>query len=200
MISEYKYVYNIDKSKADIEDISFIGLSTVLDTPFYRKNRIAIEENMVMPIQKNDEIVINKGKTIITAQEWEEYRKTNVPNMEDILNTLPEITEGKKGIFVFHDPPFGIGLDNCKDGDKIGSKAILRYILSKKPYITLHGHVHEAPIESGIWNKKVGDTICMNCGQTEFGDGLLNLVAIDTNRNLFLRKTVPIKKTYERER
>ena len=36
MISKYENIYNIDGNKLDIEGISFIGFSKVLDTPFFR--------------------------------------------------------------------------------------------------------------------------------------------------------------------
>lgn len=199
MISNYENVYNIDKTRVDIEDVSFIGLSEVLDTPFFRKNRIAVEEGMTYPIQRHDQIEINKGRTLISKEEWEKYRSIHVPNMSDLLNNLPAVKEGNKGIFVFHDPPFGIGLDMCRDGDVVGSREIARYISLKKPYMTLHGHVHESFEISGKWYEKIGKTICMNCGQTEYEEKDLHFAMIDTIRNLFVRKTKKCNRDLERD-
>ena len=38
---------------------------------------------------------------------------------------------------------------------------------SKKnqPYLTLHGHIHEAPSRSGSYWEKIGNTVCINPGQ-----------------------------------
>lgn len=201
LISNYEFVIDVSQKKVDIEDCSFIGLSEVLDTPFYRKNRIVIEEGQVMPIQRCNEIEIDCGEKIISSLEWEEYRKSKVPTMKSVLEKLPEITEGKKGIFVFHDPPFGIGLDECRDGDIIGSRDILNYIKEKQPFMTLHGHVHESSQVSGNWYSKVNNTICMNCGQSEFGEKKLYFTAIDTERNLFKRFMVScdLEKTKAKE-
>lgn len=199
MISEYENVYNIDGTKADIDGISFIGFSSVLDTPFYRKNRIVKEDGMTMPIQRHDMIEIEKGTRMITKEEWEKYRDLNIPTMGEKLNSLPEITEGNLGVFVFHDPPYGIGLDVCKDGDIVGSKDMLEYIKTKKPYLSLHGHVHESSKISGKWKEKVGNTTCMNCGQTEYGEKDLHFAAVDTDRNLIIRKIIPCVPEKEEE-
>ncbi len=190
MISEFENVIDIDEKKYDIEDVSFIGLSRVLDTPFMRKERIVVEEGQKMPVQLCEKIYINKCQEIVSVQEWEKLRKNSVPKMEDVLHNLPKFTEGKKGIFVFHDPPSGLGLDCCKSGDKVGSNAIANYISKTNPYMTLHGHIHESHQISGLWKNKIGNTICINPGQTEFGEEELYYVLIDTIENRIKRETL----------
>ena len=192
MISKYENIYNIDGKKLDIENTSFIGLSKVLDTPFFRKDRIVVEKGQEMPEQLKEIVYINKCQEPLTIDEWREYRKNNVPYMEQELENLPKPTEGYKGIYIFHDPPFGIGLDNCKTGDKVGSKAMAQFIKNSNAYMSLHGHIHESPKMSGNWYAKLGETICIQPGQSEGGSDELNYVIIDTIQNTYDLKIVKI--------
>ena len=74
----------------------------------------------------------------------------------------------KKAILLFHSPPYNTNLDRAAlDGKKIdhvpldvniGSIAIRRFIETKQPYLTLHGHVHESAKLTGSWNDKIGQT------------------------------------------
>lgn len=183
MIKDFSNVIDIDGKKADIENVSFIGLSKVLDTPFKRKNRIVVENGQEMPEQFSDKIYV-KGN-FISIDEWAEMRKTTVPKMEDCLENLPKPTEGSKAIYVLHDPPYGIGLDYCKDGSKPGSKAITKFLENSNAYMSLHGHIHESQKFSGVWNGKIGNTICIQAGQTEFGELPLHYVIVDTEQNTY---------------
>lgn len=195
MISKYSNIYNIDGEKLDIDGISFIGFSKVLDTPFFRKDRIVIEKGQEMPEQLKEIVYVNKCQNPLTVKEWEEYRKENVPTMEDELEKLPKPTEGYKGIYIFHDPPYGIGLDNCKDGEKVGSKAMAEFIKNSNGYMSLHGHIHESPNISGNWYGMLGETICIQPGQSEYKNSELKYVIIDTNQNSYDLKTINIENT-----
>jgi len=42
----------------------------------------------------------------------------------------------------------------------IGSIAVRRFIESRQPHITLHGHVHESARITGYWKDRIGRT-CM---------------------------------------
>lgn len=185
MISKYENIFNIDGKKLDIDGISFIGLSKVLDTPFFRKDRIVIEDGQEMPQQLKEIVYVNKCQEPLTVSEWKEYRTNKVDNMKDVLESLPKPTEGYKGIYIFHDPPYGIGLDNCKDGEKVGSKAMSEFIKNSDAYLTFHGHIHESPKISGNWYGKLGNTICIQPGQSEYGNSELIYVIIDTENNTY---------------
>ena len=88
-----------------------------------------------------------------------------------IQEDLQELTgeEDLSGsIFLFHSPPYNTVLDRAAlDGKMIdyvpldvhiGSIAIQRFIESRKPKITLHGHVHESARLTGEWRVKLGST------------------------------------------
>ena len=91
-------------------------------------------------------------------------------------------------IFLFHSPPYQTKLDRAAlDGKMvehvpldvhIGSIAIKRFIEERKPFITLHGHVHESTALTGCWTDQIENTICMNAAH----DGPeLSLIRFDLN-------------------
>ena len=163
----YSNVYDIDRKKLDVEDVCFIGLSSVLDNPFARKNRVFVEDESEMQPQLSDRIYVEKGTKVITVDEWKEYRKKYVEKIDDILKNLPEPTKDKKAIYVFHVPPYGVGLDVCSGNIEVGSKVIRKFLENSNGYMSLHGHIHESPKVSGKWYNTLGNTICIQPGQTD---------------------------------
>ena len=181
--NKYSNVYDIDRKKLDIDDVSFIGLSNVLDNPFARKNRVFVEDETEMQAQLSDKIYIEKGTKIISAEEWKEYRETNVEKVDEALEKLPKVSKDKKAIFVFHGPPYGIGLDVCEGNLEVGSKVVRKFLENSNGYMSLHGHIHESPEMSGKWYNKLGNTVCIQPGQTELGNKTFYYVIIDTDLN-----------------
>lgn len=179
--AKYTNIHNIDEAKFDVEDVSFVGLSKVLDHPFGSKNRVIIEENLGLQKQIAPVLYINKNDDTIFAEEWEEYRKTHCEKMEDVLKRLPQVEEGKKVIYIFHCPPYGVGLDECGNGDIVGSKAMVDFLKEKKAYMSFHGHIHESPKMSGKWFAQIGETISIQPGQTEKDEKEIIYAIIDTN-------------------
>lgn len=88
----------------------------------------------------------------------------------DFLDLLPSIEEElsclnvRKSIWVMHSPPYGGILDKTHSGISAGSRAIRKQIEKVQPLITLHGHIHEAPIVSSHWAERIGSTISINPG------------------------------------
>ncbi len=76
------------------------------------------------------------------------------------------------GVFLFHSPPYNCNLDRASlDGQTVdhvpldvhvGSIAIQRFIEERKPYLTLHGHVHESTHLTGQWKQEFGRTCSYN--------------------------------------
>jgi Icc-related predicted phosphoesterase len=88
-----------------------------------------------------------------------------------IKKDLEALVEGEdlgKAIFLFHAPPYKTKLDRAAlDGKmvdhvpldvNVGSIAVERFIRSRKPLLTLHGHVHEASRLSHSWQDRIGKT------------------------------------------
>ena len=185
MCKAHTNVFNIDNKRVDIEDISFIGLSKVLDHPFGCKDRVVIEAGLKMPMQLSYKIFINKCQDKITIDEWEKYREIKIEKMEDILKSLPKIDDNKKTIYVFHNPPYGIDLDVCADGRQVGSKAMTEFLENSNAYMSLHGHIHESPRMSGLWYNVLGKTICIQPGQTELRNKEMFYIIVDTENNSY---------------
>jgi Icc-related predicted phosphoesterase len=88
------------------------------------------------------------------------------------LNSYAKEIDLSKSIFLFHSPPYDTNLDRAAlDGamidhapvdPHIGSIAIRKFIESKQPYLTLHGHCHESSRLTGKWKDKIGNTLCLS--------------------------------------
>lgn len=88
--------------------------------------------------------------------------------IQEDLNRLTQGADLSRAIFLFHAPPYRTGLDRAAlDGKKvnyvdldvhIGSIAVQRFIASRQPLLTLHGHVHESARLTGLWKERLGQT------------------------------------------
>ncbi len=105
----------------------------------------------------------------------EGFRSVDVPENEvkyatisDDLDLLVGEKDLSRAIFLFHAPPYETNLDRAAlDGKMIdhvpldphvGSIAIQRFIQTRQPLLTLHGHIHEAPRLTRAWKDKIGRT------------------------------------------
>jgi uncharacterized protein len=90
---------------------------------------------------------------------------------QTIQNDLQQLTQDSDlahAVFLFHSPPHDTRLDRAAlDGKKVnyvqldvhvGSIAIRRFIESKQPLLTLHGHIHESARITGSWKERIGKT------------------------------------------
>ncbi len=191
MIKDYKNIYDVTNSKKNIDDISFIGLQYVLDTPFMRKDNVAREKDFIIPNQFHENIYIDDCQKVITKEQWFEFSK-KIPMMENLLNNLPK--PDKKAIYLFHDPPYGVGLDVCNDGSIVGSKAIYNFLLNSDALMSFHGHIHESPKISGKWFSIIGNTISIQPGQTEYDDDYMNYVLVDTDTKKYKKVKCLVRK------
>jgi Icc-related predicted phosphoesterase len=77
-----------------------------------------------------------------------------------------------RSIFLFHAPPYMTALDLAGlEGKKVdhvpldphvGSIAIRRFIETRQPLLTLHGHIHESARLSNSWRDQIGLTHCFS--------------------------------------
>lgn len=73
-----------------------------------------------------------------------------------------------RAIFLFHTPPYETHLDRVAADGKavdlvpldlhVGSIAVRRFIESRQPLVTLHGHIHESARLTGSWRDRLGRT------------------------------------------
>ena len=105
----------------------------------------------------------------------EGWRTVEIPQHEvrygTIWQDLGELTENadlSEAILLLHTPPHETRLDRAAlDGKSVdhvpldlhvGSIAVRRFIETRQPLLTLHGHVHESARLTGAWNDRIGRT------------------------------------------
>jgi Icc-related predicted phosphoesterase len=84
------------------------------------------------------------------------------------LERLTEKHDLENAVFLFHTPPYQTNLDRvASDGQmvdyvpldvNVGSIAVKRFIESRQPLVTLHGHIHESATLTGSWRDFIGRT------------------------------------------
>jgi Icc-related predicted phosphoesterase len=173
---KYDFVYNIAQKKVEINGYEFIGMNWVVDYPFRLKDRCRKDT-------KDYNFQVQFGTGLLSTDNgfkeinnWVEYANT-LPTIEEELSNLPEPCAINKSIYVIHMPPCGLGLDQCINGQKVGSKAVYEFLLNKKPLISFHGHIHESPSVTLTWKNNIDRTICIQPGQMN----KLTYVLIDFN-------------------
>jgi uncharacterized protein len=159
------------------EDFEIIGYENVPPTPFSIKDGERIDVPGV-PIEPQTYSAFASSPSGIKQINAFDYFQAN-PTMEDDLADLPVPGSYQKAIYVFHAPPFQTQLDRLYDGRPIGSRAIRGFIERHQPLLTLHGHIHESPYQSGKYLDKIGETLCINPGQS---DHKLHAVIFDLDR------------------
>ena len=92
--------------------------------------------------------------------------------IQDDLARLAGTENLDQTIFLLHAPPYQTNLDLAALAGKmidhvpldphVGSIAIRRFIESRQPLLTLHGHIHESARLSGSWRDLIGHTHCFS--------------------------------------
>ena len=158
----WHYAHN---SKFTYRGINIYGYSYVPPTPFMLKDwerydvSAYVDPGCVPPDQ---------GFRTVPVSEYEIRYST----IAEDLNNLTNGDDLSKSVMLFHAPPYNTNLDHAALDGKfvdhvpldphIGSIAIQRFIESRQPLITLHGHVHESARLTGAWHEKMGETYAYN--------------------------------------
>jgi len=155
-------------------DLSIAGYSCVRPTPFSCKDweRYDDRQRILQPGPYRPVISTVDGLVDIDEQEWFGSHAM----IEEDLEELAKISDPKKTVYVIHDPPWNTNLDVLYNGQHIGSMAVRRFIERHQPPLVLSGHIHESPKASGKITDRIGDTLCVNPGQTE---AILQAVTVD---------------------
>jgi len=161
-----EYVH-FKKLKFDNYDI--YGYSFVPPTPFLLKDW---EKYDVSRYVDPGSISPEEGIRSIEASIHEKRYAT----IEEDLKNLAKFDDLGHSIFLFHSPPYDTVLDRAAlDGKMIdfvpldihvGSIAIKKFIETRQPLITLHGHVHESTSLTGQWRQQLGRTWSFNAAHS----------------------------------
>ncbi len=109
----------------------------------------------------------------------EGWRSVPVSEGEARWGTIREDLERLAGsddlaqaIFLFHAPPYrthldraaldGMSVDHAPLDVHIGSVAVRRFLETRQPLLSLHGHVHESARITGEWRDRIGRTHCLS--------------------------------------
>ncbi len=154
-----------------VKGYEFCGCPWVRDYPFAYKYWVAPDgpdQVYIDPVQLGPPAVINCSNEIEIIDNFEAYLGNKLSVQESLDNTAGQVTHLEHSIWLIHDPPSGLDLDLCATGDRVGNPAVYRFIMERQPLLSIHGHIHEAPIyNGGIWAGKIGRTLCLQAGQTE---------------------------------
>jgi uncharacterized protein len=156
----WEYVHS---RRVEFGQLAVYGYACVPPTPFLLKDWDRYDvSRYVDPGAVSPE----EGIRSIPASEHEVKYRT----IKDDLGRLARSDDLTKAIFLFHAPPYQTKLDLAALGGKmidhvpldphLGSIAIRRFIDSRQPLLTLHGHIHEAARLSHSWRERLGRTHC----------------------------------------
>ena len=163
--SRYSLVENLAGRKVPAGSYEFIGFNLVTDFPFRLKDRARMDSGeFVFPEQYGGAIFSRPGGWE-EIPDWEAYARA-LPTIEEELAALPAPEDPARAVYVIHGPPAGLGLDVARGGKPVGSPATTRFLETVQPLLSLHGHIHESPEESGVWMSRVGKTVCLQPGQS----------------------------------
>lgn len=99
-------------------------------------------------------------------------QETRYATIQDDLARLAGGDDMEKTIFLFHAPPYetrldlaalqGKTIDHVPLDPHVGSIALRRFIETRQPLLTLHGHIHESARLSSDWRDRIGRTHCLS--------------------------------------
>jgi len=186
--SRYPLVENLAGRKIPAGPYEFLGFNLVTDFPFRLKDRARMDDgDFAFPVQFGTGILSRPGGWE-EIPDWEAYART-LPTIEEELAALPAPDDPGRAVYVIHGPPAGLGLDVVRGGQPVGSPATARFIGKTQPRLTLHGHIHESPEESGIWMANIGKTVSIQPGQSASG---LSVVVGDLEEMRFEKRVLPV--------
>jgi Icc-related predicted phosphoesterase len=147
--------------KSTLDSWTVYGYAYVNPTPFHLKDwerydvSRYVDPGCVSP---------EEGRYSVEVSHSEKRYST----MKEDLDRLVGDEDLEHAILLFHAPPYDTDLDRAAlDGKSvegvpldvhIGSIAVQRFVEERQPFITLHGHVHEAPRLTGTWRQQMGRT------------------------------------------
>lgn len=181
---KYPLVENLAGRRISLGPHDFIGMNLVTDFPFRLKDRARMDgRDFAFPPQFGGGILSLPGGWE-EIPDWPSHART-LPTIEEELSHLPEPRDPARAVYVLHGPPSGLGLDVCRGGAAVGSAATRAFLEKRQPLLSLHGHIHESPDESGVWRASVGRTVCIQPGQSTGG---LTVVVGDLETMQFERR------------
>jgi Icc-related predicted phosphoesterase len=163
----HERVYQLDN------DLWLAGYACVPITPFSIKDYERPEDGLdIPPYSFAMAYTSADGEPVKTSREIILGR----PTIATELHALAQRSNPARTIYVAHTPPYDTMLDMMRN-KRVGSRALREFIEQYQPPLTLHGHIHESPRESGYYAEQLGTTWSVNPGSEREH---LNAVVLDT--------------------
>ena len=156
-----------------LDDHAFFGYACVTDSTFWVKDYARRDLKHDPHVASKFAIVSDTDRLRVSPDG--EYAAKNQSIEEDLSGV--SFDKPAKTICVFHCPPYNTGLDTLHNNKPIGSRAIRDFIERTQPMMSLHGHIHESPYMSGIYQTRIGNCLAVNPGQAP---SRLHAVIFDT--------------------
>ncbi len=188
---KYSYAVNIAQMRFQIDDskYEFIGMNWISDLPFGLKDRARKDTADFKHPKQFGKQYLSTPNGFKRLEDWLSYVET-LPTIEDEIRNLVKPFDMNNTIYIFHNPPANLDLDVTHAGLRVGSKVEYAFLKKNQPKLSLHGHIHESPDVSGKWYSLVGNTICIQPGQSGQDDDSLIYVLIDLETMNIERKIV----------
>ncbi len=158
----WEYIHD---RKVEIGDIAVFGYAYVPPTPFLLKDWERYDVSRYV-----DPGCVSPEEGVRSIQVPERDRKYST--IQDDLAVLAGEEVLDRAIFLFHSPPYrtrldvvahaGTMIDHVPRDEHVGSIAIRRFIETRQPLLTLHGHIHESARLSSAWRDLIGRTHCFS--------------------------------------
>jgi Icc-related predicted phosphoesterase len=185
---KYPLVAHISQRMVMVGDHCFLGMSRVTDFPFRLKDRARRDAAGHVFGHQLGPGVLSTAVGFAEIPDWPAHAET-LPSIEEELAALPAPPDATRAVYVLHGPPSGLGLDVVRGGAAVGSPATRAFLERIRPLLSLHGHIHESPEESGVWRATLGRTVCIQPGQSPSG---LTVVICRLDAMTFERKILPV--------
>jgi uncharacterized protein len=155
----------IHERRVELGEFTIYGYAYVPPTPFHLKDWERYDVSRYTPHGSSSP---EEGwRSVEVAPQVTRYA-----TIKEDLDRLADNTPLDKAVFLFHSPPHETALDRAAlDGKMfegvpidvhVGSIAVRRFIESRQPFLTLHGHIHESARLTGKWRDKLGRTEMFN--------------------------------------
>jgi Icc-related predicted phosphoesterase len=161
--------YHLHEKIVEIDGYEFVGMPWVPDHPFGYKYwcRAEFKNDLGIEIfQYSKPVVLTEDDQFRKIGDYKRFLQDQLPIYDCLKNLASIVKNMDKSIWLIHAPPSDLRLDICAGGSFAGSKAVLKFIDEFQPFITIHGHIHEAPEYNGhVWFVQHNKTLCIQSGQ-----------------------------------
>ena len=155
----------VHDSVVAFDPYAVLGYAFVPPTPFLLKDW---ERYDVGPHVPPGSVSPEEGVQSVPLPEHERRYVT----MAQDLDRIARGSDMQKMILLAHAPPYRSMLDRAALDGKVvdhapldvhvGSVAVRRFVESRQPLVSLHGHIHESARLTGGWHDHIGRTHCLS--------------------------------------